>query len=141
MNPVELTPKFERYVRSRVNSLYEDVMGTESYERKRLLAEIDRLRLLVPAGADRGFMVCANCDGEGADGEPGDEPRTGYVWTCDVCDGKGIVPIVAPALTQMLDDGPDFPDGHDGEGFPGGCERMGCPGGNNCTAKAAAANA
>lgn len=34
----------ERELRAMINPLYEDVRGTESYERKRLLGEIDRLR-------------------------------------------------------------------------------------------------
>lgn len=34
----------ERELRAAINPQYEDMRGTESYERKRLLGEIDRLR-------------------------------------------------------------------------------------------------
>lgn len=39
-----LGAELERDIRARVNPMYADVRGTESYERKRLLGEIDRLR-------------------------------------------------------------------------------------------------
>jgi len=39
-----LDPELELNLRAAINPIYEDVRGTESYERKRLLAEIDRLR-------------------------------------------------------------------------------------------------
>lgn len=42
----ELGADLERELRAAINPLYEDVRGTESYERKRLLGEIDRLREL-----------------------------------------------------------------------------------------------
>lgn len=41
---VGLGAEFEAELRSMINRAYEDVRGTESYERKRLLGEIDRLR-------------------------------------------------------------------------------------------------
>lgn len=41
-----LGAELERELRAAINPLYEDVRGTESYERKRLLGEIDRLREL-----------------------------------------------------------------------------------------------
>lgn len=41
---VGLGADFERELRAMINPQYEDCRGTESYERKRLLGEIDRLR-------------------------------------------------------------------------------------------------
>lgn len=41
-----LCKEFEAHLRSMINPTYEDVRGTESYERKRLLGEIDRLRTM-----------------------------------------------------------------------------------------------
>lgn len=40
----KFTPEFEEAVREKVNPSYVDMRGTESYERKILLDEIDRLR-------------------------------------------------------------------------------------------------
>ncbi len=51
-----LDPILEEELRMAVNPSYEDVRGTESYERKRLLAEIDRLRT-APAPA----IDCRTC--------------------------------------------------------------------------------
>jgi hypothetical protein len=42
-----LTPEFEADIRARVNPVYVDVIGTESYERAALLGEIDRLRAAI----------------------------------------------------------------------------------------------
>jgi hypothetical protein len=39
-----ISAEFEEEIRSRINPLYADVKGTESYERKRLICEIDLLR-------------------------------------------------------------------------------------------------
>lgn len=39
-----LDADLERQIRAAINPQYEDMRGTESYERKRLLGEIDRLR-------------------------------------------------------------------------------------------------
>jgi hypothetical protein len=39
-----LSAELERELRLAINPLYEDIRGTESYERKRLLGEIDKLR-------------------------------------------------------------------------------------------------
>jgi len=44
VQPTELDAGLEQELRSAINPKYEDVRGTESYERKRLLGEIDRLR-------------------------------------------------------------------------------------------------
>ena len=41
--------EFEADIRSRVNLIYKDQRGTESYERAFLLAEIDRLRVIEAA--------------------------------------------------------------------------------------------
>ncbi len=35
--------------------------------------------------------VCPVCRGEGKDGEPGDEPGTGYTWACENCGGSGTI--------------------------------------------------
>ena len=35
--------------------------------------------------------ACPHCHGEGLDGDPGDEPGTGYMWKCEDCDGTGRV--------------------------------------------------
>lgn len=40
----QLDPELEQELRLRINPIYADVKGTESYERKRLLDEIDLLR-------------------------------------------------------------------------------------------------
>lgn len=40
--------EFEADMRRIINPVYADVRGTESYERKRFLDEIDRLRKLIP---------------------------------------------------------------------------------------------
>lgn len=39
-----LDTELENELRAAINPAYEDIRGTESYERKRLFAEIDRLR-------------------------------------------------------------------------------------------------
>jgi hypothetical protein len=47
-----LTPEFEADIRARVNPVYADVIGTESYERAALLGEIDRLRAAIQQTLD-----------------------------------------------------------------------------------------
>ena len=47
-----LGPELERELRAAINPQYEDVRGTESYERKRLLSEIDRLRRVATRAHD-----------------------------------------------------------------------------------------
>lgn len=47
-----LTPEFEKQLRAAINPIYATTMGTESYERRILLAEIDRLRGLLAAEKD-----------------------------------------------------------------------------------------
>jgi hypothetical protein len=44
---MKLTPEFEADIRSRVNPVYVNTIGIESYERARLLGEIDRLRAAI----------------------------------------------------------------------------------------------
>lgn len=62
----------ERELRAAINPLYADVRGTESYERKRLLGEIDRLRELCREAYHK-----LNC------GEEGDVfDRTHYCGRC-----------------------------------------------------------
>lgn len=68
-----LDAELERGLRAAVNPLYEDVRGTESYERKRLLGEIDRLRALC-----REAYHELNCGDEGDVHE-----RTHYCGRCD----------------------------------------------------------
>lgn len=68
-----LSAELERELRAAVNPLYEDVRGTESYERKRLLGEIDRLRALC-----REAYHELNCGDEGDVLE-----RTHYCGRCD----------------------------------------------------------
>lgn len=47
-----LTPEFEADIRRRVNPIYVNTIGTESYERARLLGEIDRLRAAIKQTLD-----------------------------------------------------------------------------------------
>lgn len=68
-----LDAELERELRAAINPLYEDVRGTESYERKRLLGEIDRLRALC-----RDAYHELNCGDEGDVLE-----RTHYCGRCD----------------------------------------------------------
>lgn len=69
----ELGADLERELRAAINPLYADVRGTESYERKRLLGEIDRLRELC-----REAYHELNC------GDEGDVfDRTHYCGRCD----------------------------------------------------------
>lgn len=69
----ELGADLERELRAAINPLYADVRGTESYERKRLLGEIDRLRDLC-----REAYHELNC------GDEGDLfDRTHYCGRCD----------------------------------------------------------
>jgi len=44
-----LDADLDRQIRAAINPLYENVRGTESYERTRLLGEIDRLRAVEAA--------------------------------------------------------------------------------------------
>ncbi|MEO8299943.1 MAG: hypothetical protein ABI574_19295 [Burkholderiales bacterium] len=43
-SPVRLSPLLENVLRTMINPAYENVLGTESHERKVLLSEIDWLR-------------------------------------------------------------------------------------------------
>lgn len=56
-----LSADLERDLRAAINPLYEDVPGTESYERKRLLGEIDSLREIEKAARS----LLKKCDDEG----------------------------------------------------------------------------
>lgn len=49
MNEQKLTPELEADLRAKINPVYVNVRGTESYERKAMLDEIDRLRHFVDA--------------------------------------------------------------------------------------------
>lgn len=53
-----LSAEFEREIRAAINPDYEDVRGTESYERKQLLGEIDRLRKAIRQTLDEcGYLA------------------------------------------------------------------------------------
>lgn len=56
---VGLDADLERELRARINPIYEDVRGTESFERKRMLGEIDRLRAALRISTN-GLRHCAN---------------------------------------------------------------------------------
>lgn len=43
----EFTEEFEAEARSSINPIYVDVIGSESWSRKIMLDEIDRLRLVI----------------------------------------------------------------------------------------------
>ena len=70
---VGLGADFEQELRAAINPIYEDVRGTESYERKRLMGEIDRLR-----GLCREAYHELNCCEEGDISD-----RTHYCGRCD----------------------------------------------------------
>jgi hypothetical protein len=84
---MKLTPDFEADIRTKVNPLYANQRGTESYERAALLGEIDRLRAAIQHTLDDnvhladgenctlivlkralGIQQCKKC---GADMQPG----------------------------------------------------------------------
>lgn len=54
--------ELEAEIRSNINPVYEDVRGTESYERKRLLGEIDNLRKAARLIHDRSGMVSGSLE-------------------------------------------------------------------------------
>ena len=53
MNEQKLTPELEADLRAKINPVYVNVRGTESYERNAMLNEIDRLRHVVDAIASQ----------------------------------------------------------------------------------------
>jgi hypothetical protein len=55
------TEELERDIRSRVNPQYAHISGTESYERKAMLDEIDRLRAAIVETLNANLHLC---DGE-----------------------------------------------------------------------------
>lgn len=59
--------------------------------------------------------VCPVCRGEGVDGEPGDEPGTGYTWNCEECEGTGrIADVGNQALTETLWNALEFVERQEG---------------------------
>lgn len=94
---MKLTPEFEAYLRTKVNPLYVNQRGTESYERAALLGEIDRLRAAIQQTLDEnghladgdtctlqvpkralGIQTCRKC---GADMRPGQAIAQTWVGT------------------------------------------------------------
>jgi|688.fasta_scaffold395734_3 hypothetical protein len=52
------TEELERDIRSRVNPQYAHINGTESYERKAMLDEIDRLRAAIVETLNANLYLC-----------------------------------------------------------------------------------
>lgn len=78
-----ITPETLATLRRRINPQYQDTIGTESYERKMLIDEIDRLRLHI--------IACLDDNAHLADGED-----------CTLIELKKAVPEWGEDDTEMV---------------------------------------
>lgn len=120
---MKLTPEFEADIRRRVNPAYVNTIGTESYERARLLSEIDRLRAAIRKTLDDNGHLA-----DGSNCTLIELKRALGIEQCRKC-GADMQPGVA--IGQTLTGMPDFIGGECCTVSPGGpgklIECLKCP--------------